>query len=107
MQASKLAQRVRNLKRQAAAPADWQSKWYNEFSSALVKYDQKESMKEIKRKLPDNVYRMSHLLKALEETKKELGNSSDLEDLKKAVNNNFYVNQIPPLKALMKKYGIL
>jgi len=110
MEKRTIRQRIQQLHRQAAAPADWSKKWYNDFSHALVVYDKKQSMREIKRNLPENIYRTGHLLEALSLVKKEMdakGEGATLDDLKKALNDNFYVNQIAPLKALMKKYEIL
>ena len=76
-------------------------------SHELVRYDVATSARESKRRVPVNIYRLGHLMGALQRVREEVGNrTSDSDADKAAFRLAMYGNfekDFPPVKKVVKQ----
>lgn len=83
------------------------AKYLEVLSHELVRYDMATSAREIKRRVPINIYRLGHLMGALQRVREEVGNrTSDSEADKALFRGAMYGNferDFPPMKKVVKQ----
>jgi hypothetical protein len=60
------------------------AKYLDVLSHELVRYDMRESAREAKRRISPNIYRLGHLMGALQKVRDEVGNRTSSSDADKA-----------------------
>lgn len=104
-----ISQRLLKLADSIQNPKATVRHFLNILSGTLTRLDEKETKKELKRKLSPNIYRLSLLLEAKQRVEKEMrqyldDNSEEaMEALKNSMQNHFYVDSYPDLRNFMKQ----
>jgi hypothetical protein len=83
------------------------AKYLDVLSHELVRYDVRESAREVKRRVPVNIYRLGHLMGAIQKVRGVVGSRTSSSDEDKAgfrmAMYQHFERDFPPVKKVVKQ----